>query len=95
MAVVLMGHGPGTGNLGGNDVPDVDETRAEQRRFFAYSGPFTIDPEAGTITHRIEACMAAEWVGTDRVRRFEFLSDDRIALRPLEGSSELIWQRER
>jgi hypothetical protein len=48
-----------------------------------------------TVTHHIEAALAPGWVGGDRVRTFEMMGDDRVALRPREGTSELIWQRER
>ena len=62
--------------------------------FFSYTGSYDIDETAGTVTHHIEACIAPDWIGTDRVRQFEMLSENRIALRPLEGTSELIWSRE-
>jgi hypothetical protein len=29
----------------------------------------------------------------DYVRRYEFLSDDRLVLRPVESASELTWER--
>ena len=62
--------------------------------FFSYSGSYDVDEAAGTVTHHIEACIAPNWIGTDRVRQFEMLSDNRVALRPVEGTSELIWERE-
>ena len=62
--------------------------------FFAYTGSYDIDETAGTVTHHIEACIEPDWIGTDRVRQFEMLSENRIALRPVEGTSELIWRRE-
>lgn len=74
---------------------ETPEMRAVLSRFFAYSGAFTVDEEAGTVTHHIEAALAPGWVGSERVRAFELLSDDRIALRPREGTAELVWQRER
>lgn len=63
--------------------------------FFAYSGGYTVDENEGTVTHHIEACSNPEWVGRDRTRRFEFLAADRVALRPVESSAELVWQREK
>ena len=62
--------------------------------FFSYTGSYGIDEAAGTVTHHIEACIAPDWIGTDRVRQFEMLSENRIVLRPVEGTSELIWRRE-
>ena len=79
MMVVLM-------RRGRDDITDQD--------FFAYTGSYSIDEAAGTVTHHVEACNAPSWVGTDRTRKFEFLEGNRIALRPVEGTSELIWQRE-
>lgn len=79
MMVVLM-------RRGREDINDSE--------FFSYTGSFDVDEVAGTVTHHIEACNAPSWVGTDRVRKFEMLDGNRIALRPVEGTSELIWQRE-
>ena len=79
MMVVLM-------RRGREDISDGD--------FFSYTGSYDIDEVAGTVTHHVEACNAPSWVGTDRVRTFEMLNGDRIALRPVEGTSELVWQRE-
>lgn len=62
--------------------------------FFAYTGNYTIDIAASTVTHHIESCIAPDWIGTDRVRKFEMLDANRIVLRPVEGAAELIWQRE-
>jgi len=80
MMVVLMRHGR-------EDLQDPD--------FFSYTGSYDVDAAAGTVTHHIEACIAPSWVGVDRVRKFEMLDANRIALRPVEGTSELIWQREK
>jgi len=63
--------------------------------FFAYTGDYTIDTAASTVTHHIESRIAPDWVGTDRVRSFEMLDADHIVLRPVEGAAELIWQREK
>ena len=79
MMVVLM-------RRGREDINDSE--------FFSYPGSYDVDDVAGTVTHHVEACNAPSWVGTDRVRKFEMLGGDRIALRPVEGTSELIWQRE-
>ena len=97
MAVVLSRRdrsvaGSEEGSLAGLSAEDL---RLVASGFFAYSGGYTVDEEAGTVTHHIEACINPEWVGGDRSRRFELLTEDRIALRPVEGTSELIWEREK
>ena len=79
MMVVLMRHGR-------ENIDDPD--------YFSYTGSYDVDEIAGNVTHHIEACNAPSWVGADRVRKIEMLDGNRIALRPVEGSSELIWQRE-
>lgn len=79
MMVVLM-------RRGREDINDSE--------FFSYTGSYDVDDVAGTVTHHVEARNAPSWVGTDRVRKFEILDGDRIALRPVEATSELIWQRE-
>jgi len=79
MMVVLMRQGRGA-------LQDAD--------YFSYSGTFDIDEVAGTVTHHIEACIQPSWIGGDRVRTFEMVGSNRIALRPVEGNGELVWQRE-
>jgi len=97
MAVVLSRRDRST--AGSEEGPlaglSPEDSRLLASGFFAYSGGYTVDEDAGTVTHHIEACINPEWVGGDRTRRFELQTDDRIALRPVEGTSELIWEREK
>lgn len=40
---------------------------------FGYFGPFTVDPDAGTVTHHVQGSpVDPDWVGTDQVRYYEF-----------------------
>jgi len=98
MAVVLMGRERDieTELESVRDLAELgpDDMRTLVTGFFAYSGSFTVDAEAGTVTHHIEAAFAPNWIGSDRVRAFEILSENRILLRPREGRSQLTWQRE-
>ena len=72
--------------------------------FFAYYGSYSIDEVAQTVTHRITGCVAPSWIGTDQVREYKFVDDDRLELRAqLEADSEvaqagggsnlLVWTR--
>ena len=48
--------------------------------FFAYYGTYTVDELAGTVTHHLEGAMHPTYVGTDQVRQFKFVGDDRLLL---------------
>lgn len=73
-------------------------------RFFAYYGSYSTDEAAQTVTHRITGCIVPSWVGTDQVREYRFVDDDRLELRAqLEadsvaakaggGANLLVWTR--
>jgi hypothetical protein len=63
---------------------------------FSYSGKYSVNEEAQTVTHHIEACINPNWVGTDRARTFERTQENQIKLTATEltPQSELFWQRE-
>jgi hypothetical protein len=72
-----------------------DERAAAFLDYFSYCGPFTVQSDAQTVTHHVEACSSPNWVGTDRVRAFRF-SGDALTLRAdrADGSkSTLVWKR--
>lgn len=47
---------------------------------FHYWGDFTIDLDAETVTHHVLGSSSESWVGSDQVRGFEFLGEDRVIL---------------
>ena len=72
--------------------------------FFAYYGTYTVDESAGTVTHQLEGAMDPTYVGTDQVRQFEFVGDDRLLLTAIidneltreigsVGTNVLTWER--
>jgi Lipocalin-like domain len=73
--------------------------------FFAYHGTYEIDAPARTVTHHVVGSLAPNWVGTDQVRAYEFLSDDRLELTArigddsvakaaaTSGTQVLVWER--
>jgi Lipocalin-like domain len=70
----------------------------------AYYGTYTVDSEAGTITHHLEGSLIPGREGINNVRWFEFRGDDRLLLIPVEDGKggvlarkdaayKLLWER--
>jgi hypothetical protein len=78
--------------IGGNPTPTPNEARAAILGYGAYFGTYTIDERARTVTHHRAGNINPNGLG-DFVRRYEFAPDDRLILRPVESTSELIWER--
>ena len=72
MAVQLMN--PNRPGFTSDDplVTSEDEVRAAFGGYTAYYGTYSVNPDEQTITHRIEAALLPNWVGTDQLRHFEF-----------------------
>jgi len=45
-----------------------------------YFGTYLIEASAQTVTHTVEGAMVQDWVGTKLVRRYRFLTPDRVEL---------------
>lgn len=73
-------------------LPTPDEAREAILGYTAYFGAYTIDERKRTVTHHRAGNINPGGLG-DYVRRYEFLSDDRLLLRPIESASELTWER--
>jgi Lipocalin-like domain len=58
----------------------VEEKAAAFDSYGAYYGTCTVDPKAGTVTHRIEDGLNPALRGRDNVRWFEFEGNDRVIL---------------
>lgn len=64
-----------------------------------YFGTYAVDAAAQTVTHTVEGAMVPDWVGTKLVRRYRFLTPDRVELgvvpdAQLPGTGlVLVWQR--
>ena len=72
--------------------------------YTAYYGTYTIDAQAGTITHHLESSVVPGRAGNDNVRWFEFPAPNRVVLIPVEdgkggrisrqdATHKLIWER--
>jgi hypothetical protein len=73
-------------------IPTPDEAKAALTGYTAYFGTYAIDEAARTITHRRAGNVNPGGLG-DFVRRYEFISNDRVALSPLENTNVLTWER--
>ena len=72
--------------------PTPDEAQAALTGYTAYFGTYTIDEAARTVTHHRTGNINPGGLG-DFVRRYEFVTEDRLILRPLESTNALTWER--
>jgi hypothetical protein len=74
----------------------LEERSAAFLDYFSYCGPYTVQAEAQTVTHQVEACSSPNWVGTDRVRTFRFSGDSLTLGATLADGSKhtLVWKRQ-
>jgi hypothetical protein len=72
--------------------PTPDEAKAAITGYTAYFGTYTIDESARTVTHHRTGNIHPNST-VDVTRSYEFATDDRLVLRPVENQDELTWQR--
>jgi len=72
--------------------PTPEEAKAAITGYTAYFGTYTVDEKARTVTHHRKANLNPGGINTV-VRRYEFVTPDRIILRPVENQNELTWER--
>jgi hypothetical protein len=72
--------------------PTPEEAKAALAGYTAYFGTYSIDEKAGTVTHHRTGNINPGGMG-DFVRRYEFISPNRLVLRPLENQNALTWER--
>ena len=86
--------------------PDTATSTAEEMRafilgsFFSYYGDYTVDLEAGVVTHHVEGALHLEWLDSDRPRAFRLEGRDRLILSTAPdpqmeagGVNTLHWER--
>lgn len=59
----------------------------------SYWGRFSLQADAGTVTHHVIGTSQANWIGSDQVRQFTFEGENRLIL--ALGSNRLTWERVR
>ncbi len=90
----------------GRVFPDTATATAEEMRafilggYFSYYGEYTVDPEAGVVTHHVEGALHLEWLDSDRPRAFRLEGRDRLILSTApdpqmetSGVNTLHWER--
>jgi len=71
--------------------PTPDEAKAALADYVAYFGTYTVDERAGTVTHHRQASVQPGPLA-DYVRNYEFIGD-RLILRPVGTTQEVVWER--
>ena len=72
-------------------VMTPEEAKIALTDYIAYFGTYTIDEQAGTVTHHRQDSIQPGDTG-DLVRRYEF-AGDRLVLRGLNSTLEVTWER--
>lgn len=73
-------------------LPTAEESRDALLGYTAYFGTYKINEKMRTVTHYRTGNINPGGIG-DFVRRYEFLSDDKIVLMPVESNTGLTWER--
>ena len=73
-------------------LPTGEEARDALLGYAAYFGTYVVDEKNRTITHQRTGNINPGGLG-DFVRRYEFISDDKIVLSPIESNAGLTWER--
>ncbi len=73
------------------DAMTSEEAKIALTDYIAYFGTYSIDEEAGTVTHHRQASIQPGDSG-DLVRRYQF-TGDRLVLRPPNSTLEVTWER--
>lgn len=73
------------------EKPTADEALTAIDGYIAYFGTYTIDEKAQTVTH-YQVGTVQPGGASALVRGYEF-SGDRLILRPVGRSGEIVWQR--
>lgn len=75
------------------NTTSAEAYRDAMRGVIAYYGTYTIDAEAGTVTHHLEAASNPSWIGDDFVRWYRFEDGNlTLSLNP-DFSGTLLWER--
>ena len=68
-----------------------EEAKAALDGYIAYFGTYSVDEQARTVTHRRQSSVQPG-DKADLVRGYEFVGN-RLILRPLGSTNEVIWER--
>jgi len=77
----------------------AEEIKSAYEGYAAYYGTYEVNPEEGTVTHRVEGNLFPNWVGVDQKRFFELsnnmltLSTPEVRLGGQQMTGVLHWKR--
>lgn len=71
---LMMANRPPLGAPSIYDVEDAALGRAI-RAYSGYFGTYSLDAEAGIVTHHVEGAWYPDWIGSQQPRRFRFEAD--------------------
>ncbi len=81
-----------SGHMAVQIVPGREQrANASATQFLAYFGTYSIDERTGTVTHHREGDLRSD-AEIDAVRAYEFVGD-RLILRPVGKTQEIMWER--
>src|SRR5262249_50377900 len=72
-------------------TPTAEEAKAALADYVSYFGTWSLDERAGTVTHHRVASVQPGPL-TEYVRTYEF-KGDRLILRPVGSTQEVVWER--
>lgn len=71
-----------------------DEMTAAWPNYFGYFGTFTVDADAGTVTHHVDHGWFPNLTGTEQVRNYRFEGDQLVLDADTAwGRVRVIWER--
>ena len=70
--------------------------------YIAYSGPYDVDEQAGTVAHHLQVSVIPSWLGTTQLRRVQFRESGTLVLsasepHPRDGvptTTTITWSRQ-
>jgi hypothetical protein len=82
--------------------PYADDDEEPDAYYIAYSGPYDVDEQAGTVAHHVQVSVIPSWLGTTQIRRVQFREPGTLALaaaepRPGDGvliTTTITWSRQ-
>jgi hypothetical protein len=75
--------------------PTPDEAKEALTGYLAYFGSYSVNERAHTITHHRTGNINPGQIDDDAVRRYEFVSGDRLILTPVDSANRITWERAR
>ena len=73
--------------------PTPDEAKEALTGYLAYFGSYSVNERAHTITHHRKGNINPGQIDDDAVRRYEFVSGDRLILTPVDSANRITWER--